>query len=55
MLNRDDDKLKILILDGGCSPATEPVAALSGKFYNIPSVMHYSNTPCIFMCVCVFT
>ena len=29
---------RIMFLGGGCSPATEPLAALSGRFYNVTQV-----------------
>jgi hypothetical protein len=36
--NESNPQRKIGFLGGGCSLATEPVAALSGRFYNIPHV-----------------
>ena len=33
---------RIMFLGGGCSPATEPLAALSGRFYNVTQVSQYS-------------
>lgn len=33
-----DEPTQILILDGGCSPASESLAALSGSFYNVTTV-----------------
>ena len=36
--NDSDPLRKVTFLDGGCSLATETLAALSGKFYLIPMV-----------------
>ena len=38
VLNADRAQPKIMFLGGGCSPATEPLAALSGRFYNVTQV-----------------
>ena len=32
---------RIMFLGGGCSPATEPLAALSGRFYNVTQVSYH--------------
>ena len=32
---------RIMFLGGGCSPATEPLAALSGRFYNVTQVSNH--------------
>lgn len=34
-----------MLLGGGCSPATEPLAALAGLFYNLTQVG---------VCICVY-
>ena len=40
---------KIMFFGGGCSLATEPLAALAGRFYKIPMVSHIRivNTLCV--------
>lgn len=37
--DNDDTQHRIVFLGGGCSPATEPLAALSGRFYNVTQVI----------------
>ena len=41
VLNRTDrpQPTRIMFLGGGCAPATEPLAALSGRFYNVSQVI----------------
>lgn len=38
---------KIMFLGGGCSLATEPLAALSGRFYNVTQLSYGASTPAL--------
>ena len=39
MIRRSEEEGKVvMLLGGGCSPATEPLAALAGLFYNLTQV-----------------
>ena len=37
--DKDINGTVVMLLGGGCSPATEPLAALAGLFYNLTQVM----------------
>ncbi|XP_065918423.1 gamma-aminobutyric acid type B receptor subunit 1-like [Dysidea avara] len=42
---RSPTPTKVMLLGGGCSPATEPLAALAGLFYNLTQISYLSSSP----------
>lgn len=46
VIRRENDTGRVvMLLGGGCSPATEPLAALAGLFYNLTQVSYSSTSP----------
>ena len=45
------DQLPVMFLGGGCSSSVEPLAALTGRFYNAVQVSCVCVRVCVLVCV----